>query len=278
MTGDGGGLGPEARALLEAARGGLGPDAATIKRMHGKVAAAAAAGGSAGALGGALAAKLGIVGVIAALAVSAALVTRREQAPARPRVEPRSMVLEPAAPVASAAEAGEIEMAPVAARPAHGARVGASPGAATASRATVATPSRPVSPAPAIAAPTTGAGTRRPSPAVAASATHERPAVAAAARSAAAAVATPADLAREVALVDRAMAALRRDAPREALAAVRAHARETAGVGQLAEDAAAIEIEALCRLGDPAVGRKLAAFDARFPSSAQRSRLTTRCP
>lgn len=259
MTGDGGGLGPEARALLEAARGGLAPDAATIKRMRGKVEAAAGVGGSAGALGGALAAKLGIVGVIAALAVSAALVTRREQAPAR--VEPRSMVLEPAAPVASAAEAGEIEMAPVAARPAPGARIGASPGAATASRAKVATSSRPVSPAPAIAAPTTGAGTRRP-PAVAASA----------------AVATPADLAREVELIDRAMDALRRGEPREALAAVRAHARETGGRGQLAEDGAAIEIEALCRLGDPAVGRKLEAFDARFPSSAQRARLTTRCP
>ena len=74
------------------------------------------------------------------------------------------------------------------------------------------------------------------------------------------------------------MAALRRGQPSAALAAVRVHAAETAGGGQLAEDAAAIEIEALCRMHDAAVTAKLAAFDARWPQSAQRSRLTTRCP
>ncbi|HWU87301.1 MAG TPA: hypothetical protein VN253_08500, partial [Kofleriaceae bacterium] len=87
-----------------------------------------------------------------------------------------------------------------------------------------------------------------------------------------------ADLAREVELVDRAMAALHRGDPSGALAAVHAHGVETAGAGQLAEDAAAIEIEALCRLHDPSVGAKLAAFDARWPESAQRARLPTRCP
>ena len=56
------------------------------------------------------------------------------------------------------------------------------------------------------------------------------------------------------------------------------HAAETRGSGQLAEDAAAIEVEALCRLHDPSVSAKLDAFDARFPRSAQRSRLTTECP
>jgi hypothetical protein len=74
------------------------------------------------------------------------------------------------------------------------------------------------------------------------------------------------------------MAALRRGAPADALAAVVVHAAETAGAGQLAEDAAAIEIEALCRLHDSTVAAKLAAFDAKWPESAQRSRLTTRCP
>jgi hypothetical protein len=87
-----------------------------------------------------------------------------------------------------------------------------------------------------------------------------------------------ADLAREVELVDQAMAALRRGEPKAALAAVRVHRAETAGAGQLAEDAAAIEIEALCRLHDPGTGAKLAAFDAKWPESAQRSRLTARCP
>jgi hypothetical protein len=74
------------------------------------------------------------------------------------------------------------------------------------------------------------------------------------------------------------MAALRGGQPSAALAAVRLHATETAGAGQLAEDAAAIEIEALCRMHDASVATRLAAFDARWPQSAQRSRLTTRCP
>jgi hypothetical protein len=85
------------------------------------------------------------------------------------------------------------------------------------------------------------------------------------------------ELGREVELIDTAMAAMRRGDATAALAAVRTHATETAGSGQLAEDAAAIEIEAACRLHDATVGAKLAAFDARWPSSAQRSRLTTTC-
>jgi len=87
----------------------------------------------------------------------------------------------------------------------------------------------------------------------------------------------PDDLAREVALIDRAMAALRKGDAARALATIKLHAAETAGAGQLAEDAAAIEIEALCRLHSPSVAAKLDAFDARYPHSAQRSRLTTRC-
>jgi hypothetical protein len=86
------------------------------------------------------------------------------------------------------------------------------------------------------------------------------------------------DLAREVELLDLAMAALRRGDPTTALRAVQRHAAETAGRGQLAEDAAAIEIEALCHLHDPATNSKLEAFDARFPRSAQRSRLDNKCP
>jgi type IV secretory pathway VirB10-like protein len=85
-------------------------------------------------------------------------------------------------------------------------------------------------------------------------------------------------LAREVELIDRAMAALRGGDPAEALRTVRRHAAETAGHGQLAEDAAAIEIEALCQLHDPSTNRQLEVFDARFPRSAQRSRLTSQCP
>jgi hypothetical protein len=86
-----------------------------------------------------------------------------------------------------------------------------------------------------------------------------------------------ADLRREVELIDQAMAAMHRGDPAAALAAVHTHATETANAGQLAEDAAAIEVEALCRLHDSTVGAKLAAFDVRWPESAQRSRLTTSC-
>ena len=86
-----------------------------------------------------------------------------------------------------------------------------------------------------------------------------------------------ADLAREVELADLATAALRRGELAVALAAVATHARETGGAGQLAEDVAAIEIEVLCRGGDARAPRRLTAFDARWPRSAQRARLTQAC-
>jgi hypothetical protein len=84
-------------------------------------------------------------------------------------------------------------------------------------------------------------------------------------------------LAREVELITFAMNAMeRRDAP-TALRVIRAFERETAGHGQMAEDAAAIEIEALCLEHDRAASAKLDAFDQKWPSSAQRSRLTSKC-
>ncbi|HET9622811.1 MAG TPA: hypothetical protein VFP84_15665, partial [Kofleriaceae bacterium] len=86
-----------------------------------------------------------------------------------------------------------------------------------------------------------------------------------------------ATLAREVELVDLAMAALHHGDPRAALRTVATHGAETAGRGQLAEDAAAIEVEALCQLREPAAAGKLDAFDRRFPHSAQRARLTAAC-
>jgi hypothetical protein len=85
-------------------------------------------------------------------------------------------------------------------------------------------------------------------------------------------------LPREVELIDRAMTALRRDDASSALVAIGIYMVETRGAGQLAEDAAAYEIQALCRLGDPRVDQKLAAFDRRFPLSANRSRLDALCP
>ena len=88
-------------------------------------------------------------------------------------------------------------------------------------------------------------------------------------------VATPATLAREVALLDAAMASLRDD-PAATLATLEIFARETFGRGQLAEDAAALEIEARCRTHQ-IVQDQLAQFDQRWPHSVQRARITERC-
>ena len=83
-------------------------------------------------------------------------------------------------------------------------------------------------------------------------------------------------LAREVELIDRAMSALRAGHADEALSAIALYHRDTADRGQLLEDASAIDIEASCTLHLD-VSTKLAAFDATWPSSAQRSRLTNAC-
>ena len=83
-------------------------------------------------------------------------------------------------------------------------------------------------------------------------------------------------LAREVELIDRAMIALRRGAAVIALDAIAVYDRETRGRGQMAEDAAAIAIEAHCALGDDVRG-KLEAFEHAYPSSAQRARITETC-
>ena len=87
----------------------------------------------------------------------------------------------------------------------------------------------------------------------------------------------PPRLGREVALLDQAGAALREHRPADALATLATYDRETADHGQLAEDAAAIELEALCTLHSPEVAAKLAAFDLRWPRSAQRERIQGVC-
>jgi hypothetical protein len=86
----------------------------------------------------------------------------------------------------------------------------------------------------------------------------------------------PVSLAREVELIVKAMLLVRRGDARDAIGVIGTFERETRGQGQMAEDASAIEIEARCRLHE-AVGAKLAVFDQRWPSSAQRSRLQSIC-
>nr|MBA3539244.1 hypothetical protein [Deltaproteobacteria bacterium] len=92
-----------------------------------------------------------------------------------------------------------------------------------------------------------------------------------------ASAAKPTSLAREVELIDGAMASLRTGDARAALVAIRNYDSETAGTGQLAEDAAAIQVEALCAIKDPTAVTRLATFDQRYPRSAQRSRLADAC-
>jgi hypothetical protein len=86
----------------------------------------------------------------------------------------------------------------------------------------------------------------------------------------------PASLSREVELIDLAMVSLRKNAPLAAIEAIRVFERETLGRGQMAEDAAAIEIEARCVLGGD-VTTALARFDRRWPESAQRERIQRTC-
>ena len=220
-----GGLGPEARALLDLAREGLSPDAAAIHRMRGKL-GAATAGAAAGMT---LGIKLMLVSVAIAIAGGAGLYLRRDRvsAIAPPAIE---LGMLPSAQQAPEAAPPHVEPPPP---------------------APVAHPVRPIARAIAVA-PVAVA----PPPA----SSHT------------------ASLSREVELVDLAMSSLRGHRPGDALRAVHQHALETDGHGQLAEDAAAIEIEALCQLHDDATTDKLAAFDARFPHSAQRSRLARQCP
>jgi len=73
------------------------------------------------------------------------------------------------------------------------------------------------------------------------------------------------------------MLELRRGHYAAALATLDTYTTETAGRGQLAEDASAIEIEALCRSHSSTAAARLDAFDRRWPTSAQRTRLTEAC-
>ncbi len=232
-------LSPAARALLDAAREGMSPDAAAIARVRGKVATAAG-----GAAASALVIKLGLGAVLAAVAIGAIVHDSRTESPAMAphiasptttEVAPPPSVHEVTPPLAFVDEPAPIEMDAEPMRPTNLAAPAPTPTAsASGSSATV----------PKLTVDT-----------------------------------EPADLAREVELIDRAMKALATNDPQRALATIKLHVVETRGKGQLAEDAAAIEIEALCRMHAAAgtIAAKLDAFDARFPRSAQRSRLSTHC-
>jgi hypothetical protein len=217
---------PSTRALLAAAREGLGPDPAAAARVRAKLDAllAAPAVAAAPAASGGLALKLAIaiaIGAGTATVVIAVPTARTEPTAARaPALDEISVAEPPALAVHSAAR--EPAAPPPLVRE-HAARV--------------------VLPPPVVAAPAPVADV---------------------------------SLAREVELIDQAMASLRAGHATESLAAIAAYHRETGDRGQLTEEASAIEIEASCTLHVD-VRDKLAAFDRTWPSSAQRSRLTAAC-
>jgi hypothetical protein len=230
-------LSASSRSLLDAAREGLGPDAATIARMRGKIGAAVATGAATGGAAGAtIATKLGILGLVVAVGVGAVVfATRGDDA------EPARIASEPSeAPVAQTQIATREAPAPAVAPETESPTIEMPAIARTA-------PTAPTAPTPAPkAAPAKADKPARP---------------------------RTIDLKREVELVDRAMVALRAGDLAAALAAVRLHAAETGGAGQLAEDAAAIEVDVLCKKKDATAQQRLAAFDARWPRSAQRAKL-----
>jgi hypothetical protein len=226
-------MSPSTRALLAAAREGLGPDPAAAARVKAKLdallaapAAAAASAAPAAAAGGGLAVKL--AAAVALATASAAVVI------AVPTSHPQ--------PTAVRAPALEdvitVEQPVVTIR------------AAAIVRDEVAVPDVPREPTPVKRVRAAAPVVPPPAPEI--------------------------SLAREVQLIDDAMASLRSGHPTEALAAVAAYHRETGDRGQLTEEASAIEIEASCTLHVD-VRDKLAAFDRTWPSSAQRSRLTAAC-
>ncbi|HEY5925537.1 MAG TPA: hypothetical protein VIV11_27820 [Kofleriaceae bacterium] len=282
------------RSLLAAAREGLAPDAAVAARVRAKVASAvgasavgatagsAAAVGAAGSAAGATAGsaavgattgaavaipikaglssaallKLGAALLVVGAVTTAAIVSDNDRTPAyAPAPSPPTLaspdtdevrtdirVVAPndplAAPAPQRARAKHAES-----RPGHAAHAHAASAAHDS----------------AAASETASASSAQPAPAPARAATPQ-----------------PATLSREVELIDLAMVSLRRNAPLVALEAIRVFERETLGEGQMAEEAAAIEIEARCKLREDVTGA-LARFDREWPNSAQRARIQTAC-
>jgi len=244
-------LGPEARALLDAARAGLSPDPAAVQRVHARIHAATAGA----AAGTALGVKLGLVGLVAAIAIGGGAYVARGPASPTPAPAPDlalvSPVEQPQRAAAREAQVSDDDLITIE--------------TAAASRSDVDESRRARA----------SAASRIDAPAAKASS----PAGSAHARTTAREVAGRAgiELGREVELIDAAMAALRRGDAAGALRVMQEYAAEAGDAGQLRQDAAAIEIEALCKLRDPAVRDKRAAFDARFLHSAQRARLEAAC-
>jgi hypothetical protein len=288
-------LGPEARALLDAARAGLSPDPAAVQRIHARIHAA-----TAGAVAGtALGVKLGLLGLVAAIAIGGGVYSTRSPGSPTPAPAPDLALASPAeqrqraaareaqvsdddliaieTPLVGGSHSGEPRDVPMQPAPRVDSRTASAASPAGGSPRAAATAPAAASTWPTPIARTASATRVAPSPLPGATAP---PAHAGAARGSGASLETRRagiELGREVELIDAAMAALRRGDAAGALRVMQEYAAEAGDAGQLRQDAAAIEIEALCKLRDPAVRDKRAAFDARFLHSAQRARLEAAC-
>jgi hypothetical protein len=236
----------DARTLLDLGRDRLGPDAETVARLRGRIETAAAVAGGA-TIAGSLASKLGLTGVKLALLATVTTVSTVAAVEvvqhARHREAPTALIVPgPTVAKRTVAPRQNIVVQPI-----------------------VDEPGTFQQPAPIVdqPAPRPKQIANKPAPQIAV----DQPAPAP----------KRATLARETELVDLATRAMR-DSDLAALhATIELYESETGGAGQLAEDIAAIEIEALCRANDPSATTRLAAFDARWPRAGQRHRLTAAC-
>jgi hypothetical protein len=234
-------LDPELRELIAAGRDRLGPDAAIIARLRTRIDDAIAANGS--AVTRSLAPKLVVVIAVAGIGISG-YVGRRGAVP--PTMSP-----------AIATEQLEVPSVPTI-------RIGTHETVAPTSPVTTSRARTRVEPKRALALDTAPARVPSTVPA-------DRPAEPApAGRS----VAT---LAREIELIDRASLLMRHLDMASALDTLRVYDRETSGLGQLAQDAAALGVEIRCKSKDDNAGDALAHFDRQYPRSAHTRRLTAVC-
>ena len=270
-------LGLSAKALIEAARPALGPDVAAIARMRAAVdvaagATAAAASTTIGASGAKAVATTSALGVgkiivlsLVAIATTGALIVGGMKL----RSSPRGVSLATSAPTEVAANV--VAVAPIASAP------------AVALNKPAASSNEPPAPAPAPA-PAPIVVAQRGAPAIAnhRAATNEHAAASVAPEpqaSASPVVVAPPEaaslpLAREVELLDNATVALRNGSTTLALGMIDKYEHATSGHGQLAEDAAAIKVEALCTTHDTTT---VTAIELRFPHIAQRTRVRAAC-
>src|SRR5258708_6779217 len=277
-------VGPNGGGVVTAARDGLGPDDAAIARVRARVAvavSAGAAGAGAGAVGaataapsaavgatasaGATAGAFGVVKIVAAIAIVAAGATTGVVVATRGGDREVPAVVRPAAPAPTSAPR------PIAG-PERPAVVPESPLAGPSSPAPVrpaadVRPPPPDRPAPARAAVQPAVAPQRP-PSGEVALVEPAPAPAPA-------PAAPA-LAREVELIDRAQSALRDDRPSDALDALATYTREVGAHGQLAREAAKLEVEAACRANAPDSADRLAALARRYPGAVT-TRLRAAC-